>query len=76
MVVIVDELSYTKDHLWARVEGALFVIGITDYAQKELGEAVYVELPREGAAIARDELFGSVESITSMSDLYSPVSGE
>jgi glycine cleavage system H protein len=59
-----------------RVEGDLFVIGITDFAQEQLGEIVYVDIPSEGDEITKDEVFGSVESLKSVTDIYAPVSGE
>jgi glycine cleavage system H protein len=76
MVLIEEDLSYTKDHVWVRVEGDLFVIGITDFAQEQLGEIVYVDIPSEGDEITKDEVFGSVESLKSVTDIYAPVSGE
>ena len=68
-------LRYTKDHEWARQEGNRVVVGITDYAQKELGDVVFVELPEVGATIAATDTFGVVESVKAVSDLYAPVSG-
>ena len=68
-------LRYTKDHEWARQEGNRVVVGITDYAQKELGDVVFVELPDVGAIIAVTDTFGVVESVKAVSDLYAPVSG-
>ncbi len=76
MVEIVEELSYTKDHLWVKPEGDVFIIGVTDYAQQELGEITYVELPSEGEIITKDDVFGSIESVGMVTDLYAPVSGE
>ena len=66
---------YTKDHEWARQEGNRVVVGITDYAQKELGDVVFVELPEVGATVAVMDTFGVVESVKAVSDLYAPVSG-
>jgi glycine cleavage system H protein len=71
-----DGLYYTKDHEWGMDENGVLVIGITDYAQGELGDVVYVELPQEGTIVKAGEPFGVVESVKSVSDLYSPVSGE
>ena len=71
-----DGLKYTREHEWARVEGDQCVIGITDYAQQELGDVVFVELPAIGAKIAQNETFGAVESVKAVSDLFAPVSGE
>ena len=68
-------LRYTKDHEWARQEGNHVVVGITDYAQKEMGDVVFVELPDVGAAIEAMGTFGVVESVKAVSDLYAPVSG-
>jgi len=68
-------LRYTKEHEWARQEGNRVVVGITDYAQKELGDVVFVELPEVGTAIAAMDTFGVVESVKAVSDLYAPVSG-
>ena len=68
-------LRYTKEHEWARQEGNRIVVGITDYAQKELGDVVFVELPEVGTTIATMDTFGVVESVKAVSDLYAPVSG-
>ena len=73
---IPDELCYTKEHEWARMEGGLCVVGITDYAQGELGDIVYVELPQPGTQVEIMGEFGVVESVKTASDLYSPISGE
>jgi glycine cleavage system H protein len=70
-----EDLKYTKEHEWARVEGTVMAIGITEYAQENLGEIVYVELPEEGAEFSQGEAFGVVESTKAVSDLYCPVSG-
>jgi glycine cleavage system H protein len=69
------ELKYTKEHEWVRVDGDSVVVGITDHAQDSLGDIVYVELPEEGASVAKDEPFGVVESVKAVSDLYAPVTG-
>ena len=71
-----DELKYTKDHEWVRVEGESIVVGVTDFAQKELGDIVYVDVDTEGEAIEKEEVFGSVEAVKTVSDLMMPVSGE
>lgn len=71
-----DGLHYTKDHEWALEEDGVVTIGITEYAQSELGDVVFVELPEEGTIIKAGEPFGVVESVKSVSDLYCPVSGE
>ena len=73
---IPDDLHYSKDHEWVRVEGEEAVIGITDYAQDSLGDVVYVELPKAGDEFAANESFGSVESVKAVSEVFSPVSGE
>jgi glycine cleavage system H protein len=70
------DLKYSKTHEWVKVEGDTAVIGITDHAQEELGDIVYLELPEPGRILALDEIFGTVESVKAVSDLYSPVSGE
>jgi glycine cleavage system H protein len=71
-----QEFLYTKDHEWIRVDGTLGTIGITDYAQKELGDIVYVELPKSGDHVTAKESFGTVESVKAVSEIYSPVTGE
>ncbi len=71
-----DDLHYTKQHEWVRLSGDVGVVGITDYAQKELGDIVYVDLPRAGAKVEQGKTMGSVESVKAVSDIYSPVSGE
>lgn len=68
-------LRYSEEHEWVRVEGNKAYIGITEFAQSELGDIVFVELPEVGAAIKQDEPFGSVESVKTVSELYAPVSG-
>jgi glycine cleavage system H protein len=73
---IPEGLRYTKEHEWVRVEGAEAVIGITDYAQSELGDIVFVELPASGRQVRQMEPFGTIEAVKAVSDLYSPVSGE
>jgi glycine cleavage system H protein len=71
-----EELQYTKSHEWVRTEGDTATIGITDHAQDELGDIVFVELPEEGATFEAGDSFGSVESVKAVSDLYTPVGGE
>ena len=73
---IPEELKYTKDHEWARVDGDIVTIGITDYAQSELGDIVYVELPEVGLQTKQMESFGTIEAVKAVSDMYSPLSGE
>jgi glycine cleavage system H protein len=70
------KLRYTREHEWVLLEGNQATVGITDYAQHELGEVVYVELPKIGDAVTKDETFGVVESVKAASDIYAPVSGE
>ena len=71
-----EDLRYTKEHEWVRVAGDVGTIGITDHAQKELGDIVYVDLPKVGAHIEQGKSLGSVESVKAVSDIYSPVSGD
>ena len=71
-----DTYKYTKEHEWVHVEGEIGTVGITDHAQSELGDIVFIELPKPGAKINKGETFGSVESVKAVSDIYSPVSGE
>lgn len=71
-----NELLYTKEHEWVKVDGKKVVIGITDFAQSELGDIVFVELPEEGQSIQAGEPFGSVESVKTVSELYAPVNGK
>ena len=71
-----DDLRYTKDHEWARVEGNVATIGITRFAVEQLGDITQVELPREGDKISRESVFGSVESVKAVSDLFAPVTGK
>jgi glycine cleavage system H protein len=70
------DLKYTESHEWVRVDGDVATIGITDHAQSELGDVVYVDLPTVGKSLAIGETFGSVESVKTVSDLYAPVAGE
>ena len=73
--MVPDELKYTKEHEWVRDEGGEAVIGITDHAQSELGDVVFVELPAVGTEVRQFETFGVVESVKAASDLYAPLSG-
>jgi len=70
-----DELRYTEEHEWARVDGRRLTVGITDYAQDALGDVVYIDLPANGTRVEQGQPFGEVESTKSVSDLYAPVSG-
>lgn len=71
-----DEFQYTQEHEWIRVDEEIATIGITDHAQKELGDIVYVELPKAGDPVSAREIFGTVESVKAVSEIYSPVTGE
>ena len=71
-----DNLKYTKDHEWLRVDGDVAVVGVTDFAQSELGDIVFVEIETEGEELDAEEVFGSVEAVKTVSDLFMPVSGE
>jgi glycine cleavage system H protein len=70
------DLKYTKDHEWVRITGSDARVGITDYAQKQLGDVVYLELPEVGRTVRQGEVFGTIESVKAVSELYAPVSGE
>ena len=70
------DLKYTKDHEWIRVEGNVAYVGITDYAQGELGEIVFVDITTEGETVEKEEVFGTIEAVKTVSDLFMPVSGE
>ena len=76
MANIPENLHYSKDHEWIRVEGETGVVGITDHAQHSLGDVVYVELPKPGESFEAHQVFGSVESVKAVSELYCPVAGE
>ena len=71
-----SDYRYTNEHEWVRVEGDIATVGITDYAQHELGDVVYVELPKLGTKLNAGQSFGTVESVKAVSDIYAPVSGE
>jgi len=70
------DLKYTKDHEWVRVSGDTAVVGITDYAQQQLGDVVFVELPDVGSTVTAGESFGSIESVKAVSELFAPLTGE
>ena len=74
--MVPDNLRYTKDHEWIRVEGDRGTIGVTDYAQAQLGDVVFLELPAVGRAVSAGETFGTVESVKAVSELFSPVNGD
>ncbi|MCK4746418.1 MAG: glycine cleavage system protein GcvH [Bacteroidales bacterium] len=71
-----DDLKYTAEHEWIRVEGDEIVIGVTDFAQGELGDVVFIEIETEGETLSRGEPFGTIEAVKTVSDLYMPVDGE
>lgn len=73
---IPDNLKYTADHEWIKIEGDTAIVGITDFAQGELGDIVYVEIESEGETIEKGELFGTIEAVKTVSDLFMPISGE
>lgn len=73
---IPDNLKYTKDHEWVKIDGDVATVGITDFAQKELGDIVYVEIETIGETLNQEEVFGSVEAVKTVSDLFMPLSGE
>ena len=70
------DVKYTKDHEWIRVDGDVAYVGITDYAQSELGEIVYVDITTEGETVAKEGVFGTIEAVKTVSDLFMPVGGE
>ena len=70
------DLKYTKEHEWIRVDGSVGTIGITDFAQQQLGDVVYVELPYVGSTITAGQVFGTIESVKAVSELFAPVTGE
>ena len=76
MALIPEDLKYTKDHEWARQREAVVVVGLTDHAQRQLGDVVYVELPSVGDRLEAGEPFGTVESVKAVSEIYAPVTGQ
>ena len=70
------DLKYTKEHEWVRIDGNTGIVGITDFAQQQLGDVVYVELPEVGSAMTAGQVFGTIESVKAVSELFAPVSGE
>ena len=70
-----DTLKYTKEHEWVRVEGTIAIVGITDHAQSELGDIVYVDIPEASATLKQGDTFGTIEAVKTVADLFSPVSG-
>ena len=75
MANVPDDLKYTKDHEWVRQRGGVAVVGVTDHAQRQLGDVVFVELPEVGQQLEASERFGTVESVKAVSEVYAPVSG-
>jgi glycine cleavage system H protein len=75
MSQVLPDLRYTKDHEWAKIQGDNVVVGITDYAQHELGDIVFVQLPEAGATVGQSEPFGEIEAVKTVASLYAPVSG-
>lgn len=75
-MAVPNELKYSKEHEWVKVDGDIVTIGITDFAQSELGDIVFVELPEEGDELTSGDSFGSVESVKTVSELYAPLSGK
>ncbi len=75
-MAVPEDLQYTKSHEWVRVEGGVATVGITEHAQDELGDVVFVELPGKGATLAAGDPFGAVVSVKAVADLYAPVGGE
>ena len=71
-----SDLKYTKDHEWVRLDGGEAAVGITDFAQRQLGDVVFVELPEVGRKLKQGEVFGTIESVKAVSELFAPVSGE
>lgn len=71
-----DNLKYTKEHEWIKVEGNVGIVGITDFAQKELGDIVYVDIPTLGEVVQQNAVFGTIEAVKTVSDLFSPVTGK
>jgi glycine cleavage system H protein len=74
--LIPDDLKYSKEHEWVKLEGDIAVVGITDYAQGELGDVVFIELPKVGSKVTFMQPFGTIEAVKAVADLFSPVSGE
>ena len=75
-MIFPENLKYTKDHEWLRIEGDIAVVGVTDFAQSELGDIVFVEVETQGETLEQAEVFGTIEAVKTVSDLFLPVSGE
>lgn len=76
MVVVKEDLKYTKEHEWVKVEGKIATVGITDYAQSELGDILFVDLPPTSASVKQMQTFGTIEAVKAVSDLFAPLSGK
>ena len=72
---IPEDLKYTKDHEWVKVDGDIAIVGVTDFAQSELGDIVFVEVETEGEFLGKEEVFGTIEAVKTLSDLFMPISG-
>ena len=75
MSLVPEDLKYTKDHEWAKIEAGIATIGVTDHAQRELGDIVFVELPKVGASVEAGKSFGTVEAVKTVAELYAPITG-
>ncbi len=73
---IPSELKYTKDHEWIRIEGGEAIVGVTDFAQSQLGDVVFVEIETQGETLEKEEVFGTIEAVKTVSDMFMPISGE
>jgi len=73
---VLDNLKYTNDHEWAKVEGDIAIVGLTDYAQTQLGDVVFIDVNTEGETLEKGEVFGAVEAVKTVADMYMPVGGE
>ncbi len=75
-MIIPDDLKYTKEHEWVRIEGNVAVVGITDHAQSELGDIVYIDIPNDINTVRKDESFGTIEAVKTVADIFAPLSGK
>ena len=73
--MIPEDLKYTKEHEWIKIEGKIATIGITEYAQSELGDIVFVEMPSKGSQFSKDDTIGTIEAVKTVADIYSPING-
>ncbi|MBJ48384.1 MAG: glycine cleavage system protein H [Candidatus Marinimicrobia bacterium] len=74
-MMIPEDLKYTKEHEWIKIEGKIATIGITEYAQSELGDIVFVEMPSKGSQFSKDDTIGTIEAVKTVADIYSPING-